>query len=199
MALGARGAAALQSAFISDTVRKARELSSQADCFLFITGRSDLFPSLPEWRRLRQQGRDLGARVGRAFVRLFAHHRFAVIIGTDSPELSPLLLRRAMRELETSDAILGPCPDGGFYLIGLRRLPRARRKGLFHGIRWGTSRAFRDMLRKLSERSLMTAVLEPLPDVDRPADLMLLRKKLKRHLALRRLAPATWRFISRMA
>jgi len=52
------------------------------------------------------------------------------------------------------------------------------------------------MARNLSESGLITAVLEPLPDVDRPADFMLLRKKLKRHLALRRLAPATWRLIS---
>jgi len=195
-ALGARGAAALQSAFISDTVRKARELSSQADCFLFLTDRSYLLPLPPEFHRLLQQGRDLGARLSRAFERLLANHRFAVIIGTDSPELSPLLLLRAMHELESSDAVLGPCPDGGFYLIGLRRAPRARRKGLFHSVRWGTSRAFRDMARNLSESGLITAVLEPLPDVDRPADFMLLRKKLKRHLALRRLAPATWRLIS---
>ncbi len=196
MALGARGAAALQSAFISDTVRKARKLSSLADCFLFVTGGSDLFPSLAECRLVRQQGRDLGARLSRAFARLFRNHRAAVIIGTDSPELSSRLLRQAMRELETSDAVLGSCPDGGFYLIGLRRSPRARWKGLFHSIRWGTSRAFRDMARNLSERGLITADLEPLLDVDRPADLVLLREKLQRRRSLRRLAPATWRLIS---
>jgi hypothetical protein len=52
------------------------------------------------------------------------------------------------------------------------------------------------MLRNLTERGLITAVLEPLPDVDRPADLTSLRKKLERHRALRRLAPAAWRLIS---
>ena len=137
--LGARGAAALQSALISDTIQKVRELSWRVDCYLFLAGRSALFCPPSHWRRAYQKGRSVGARLARAFGRLLANYQAVVIVGTDSPELSIRLLRQAWRELRTSDAVLGPCPDGGFFLIGLRRSPKVKPDRLFNAVHWGTS------------------------------------------------------------
>jgi glycosyltransferase A (GT-A) superfamily protein (DUF2064 family) len=61
-----------------------------------------------------------------------------VVIGTDSPLLPPRFLREALAELQACDAVLGPCPDGGYYLIGSRRLDAST----FCGIRWSTPHAF---------------------------------------------------------
>jgi len=190
--LGARGAADFQGALLTDTIRKVETLSRIAARWLFRTGGT--FPTLPlarNWKLARQQGRNLGIRLERAFRRLLSRHPSAVIIGTDSPLLPPRLLRQALDELRACDAVLGPCPDGGFYLIGLRHLPR----GLFRGVRWSSRFAFRDVLVNLSSRGLISSVLSPLPDVDRPADLLGLAQQFFGQPAARRLAPATWGFV----
>lgn len=140
---------------------------------------------------LPQRGHDLGQRLERAFRHLLRRHVAAVVIGTDSPLLPVRILRTALGELRLCDAVLGPCPDGGYYLIGLRRLDT----GLFRGIRWGTRFAFRDTLRNLFQRDFCCSVLEPVADVDRPRDIRRLARELAQCRAARRLAPATWRIL----
>jgi glycosyltransferase A (GT-A) superfamily protein (DUF2064 family) len=118
-------------------------------------------------------------------------HTAALIIGTDSPLLLPHMLRLAIRELILCDAVLGPCPDGGYYLIGLRRL----QVGIFRDIRWGSAFAFRDTLQNLLGRDYSCSILPPFVDVDRTRDLRRLAAVLARSRAKRHLAPACWNFL----
>ena len=104
------------------------------------------------------------------------------------------MLRLALKELHTTDAVLGPCPDGGYYLVGLRRTCR----GLFSGLRLGTAFAFRDTLGSLLAHGFSCSVLEPCPDVDLPKDLTALKESLAGNPATRRFAPRTWRFLSKI-
>jgi rSAM/selenodomain-associated transferase 1 len=190
--LGRQGAADFQAALLTDTIRKVETLSKIAARWLFGAGGSLRVRGLARgWKAARQRGRDLGTRLDRAFRQLLALHPAAVVIGTDSPLLEPRTLREALRELRACDAVLGPCPDGGFYLIGLRCLPR----GLFRGVRWSSRFAFRDVLTSLSAHGLITSVLPPLADVDRPADLLVLAQRFFLLPAACRLAPATWDFV----
>ena len=197
--LGPEGAATFQAALLSDARRKVAAMRGIAR-YLFVLANGPLGFAMCRQGRARnhtytlagQQGRDLGERLERAFHQLLRCHWRALVIGTDSPELSARALRQALQELRCCDAVLGPCPDGGYYLIGLRRLKR----GLFRGVRWGTSFAFRDTLRNLIERHFSCSVLEPLLDIDRPADFRRLSKSLSLSPQLRRLAPATWSFVN---
>ena len=192
--LGASGAAEFHAALVSDTVQKVNRIAKHAVRYFFLAGL--LFPpALAGYNRQRQRGKDLGARLERAFQFLFRHHTSAVIIGTDSPELPPTLLVRALRELRFCDAVLGPCPDGGYYLIGLRAHSKQGLRSVFHGIRWGGSFAFRDTLSSLLGRGFICSILDPCADVDRPADFRRLRRNLERGRAARRGAPAVWRFM----
>lgn len=143
------------------------------------------------WKLVRQRGGDLGERLARAFRRLLSRHPRAIVIGTDSPLLPPRKLREALSELRACDAVLGPCPDGGFYLIGLRCLP----PGLFRDVRWGSRFALRDMLRNMLRSGLACSVLEPVPDVDRPQDFRALAAQMGKRRDLRRLSPALWGFL----
>jgi rSAM/selenodomain-associated transferase 1 len=197
--LGPEGAAALQAALLCDAVRKAARLRGVAR-YLFFAGRAPSgwmnFGGRLETARyvvVPQRGADLGERLKRAFRQLLGHHPSAVVMGTDSPALDAQRLRQALDELSCCEAVLGPCPDGGYYLIGLRRFSR----DLFRGVRWGTSFAFQDTLRNLMGCRFSCSVLEALPDIDRPADFRRLAKSLSRHPQLRRLAPATWSFVRR--
>jgi hypothetical protein len=95
-------------------------------------------------------------------------HRGARLIGSDCPELRAADLRRAARLLAGGcDAVLGPARDGGYVLIGVRRLtPR-----LFEGIEWGGSGVYAATAQRLEAARYRWRALRPLGDIDRPEDL----------------------------
>lgn len=119
-----------------------------------------------------QRGRDLGERMHHALSRALRRHRAAIIIGSDCPALRPAHIRRAARWLAGgADVVLGPAEDGGYVLIGARRVsPR-----IFAGIDWGTGSVYARTVEKLSALGYRWRALEPLWDVDRPQDLERLR------------------------
>ena len=190
--LGPRAAAELQSALILDTVAKVNQLAEQAVCWLFAAGgKIPEFPGRADWKLVAQRGRDLGERLEVAFRRLLQSHTKAVIIGTDSPLLSPRLLRLALSEIRTCDAVLGPCPDGGFYLIGLAR----EAPGLFRDVRLGSRHAFGDARRALLGRGFSCSILPIVSDIDRPRDLKEIAKGMTQRPVLRAASAALWAYL----
>jgi len=198
--LGSRGAAKFQAALISDCIRKVNALAGGASHYVFLAGTGSPAPAalLSRYTLVRQRGADLGERLAHAFRKLLRRHAVAVVIGTDSPTLAPRVLRTARRELRVCGAVLGPSPDGGFYLLGLRRTQRAKTGDLFRGVRWGSAFAFRDTLRNLLRHGLACSILEPCADVDRPEDFRWLVSALVGSRPLRRGAPAVWRFVKEL-
>ncbi len=89
-----------------------------------------------------------------------------IIIGSDVPGITPSRIRRSFRLLAGADAVIGPSPDGGYWLIGLRRMPRVPRA--FSGVRWSSSDARSDTLRNLA--GLKIATTDTLSDVDTAHD-----------------------------
>ncbi len=214
--LGAQGAARFQAALISDTLHKVAGLRRWVKPYLFLAaspipfGRSHAEAILyeqplagagiSEFSVIRQQGRDLGERLENAFRRLLRFHPSCVVIGTDSPLFPARILRQAVGELGACESVLGPCPDGGYYLIALRRpADPGRLRSIFRRVRWSTAFAFSDTLRNLLGRGLSCSVLEAFPDVDLPRDLQRLKEDLTRNRKARRLAPATWNFVKNLA
>ncbi len=116
--------------------------------------------------RTAQGPGDLGARMARVF-----HNRPpgpVCIIGGDIPGIVRGHAAQAFRTLGNHDAVFGPAPDGGFWLIGLKRIgpPPAT---LFRNVRWSTRHALADSMATLP--SHRTALLATLRDVDTAADL----------------------------
>ena len=177
-AVSAAGAAEIQKACIADTLRMAGKVRG-CDLFLFGAGDAAYFQALarraPSGQpRLRapklwpQRGRDLGERLENAFRQVFGRgYRRVVVIGTDTPWMGAARIGEAFRALAQNDLVLGPCRDGGYYLLGLRRfLPE-----FFRGIPWGTSRACRATLRAARRCGAKRKILRMDFDLDRPADL----------------------------
>lgn len=107
------------------------------------------------------QGRgDLGARMARALRRLPPGP--AVAVGSDVPEIAPRHIVAAFRALGANDAVFGPSPDGGYWLIGLRRRPAP---SAFRGVAWSTERALAETLATLP-RNARVGYLEALEDID---------------------------------
>jgi rSAM/selenodomain-associated transferase 1 len=125
--------------------------------------------------RLRSQGRgDLGERMHRAFTLVLKEHRSAILIGGDCPALRPADLRAAARALRGGmDAVLSPAEDGGYALIGLRRVSSR----LFRGIEWGGSDVLAQTRRRLVRLGWRWKELRTVWDVDRPEDVERLRKE----------------------
>ena len=107
------------------------------------------------------QGRgDLGRRLTRLMARLPIGP--VVVIGADAPGLKGGDIAEAFRALGSADAVFGPAPDGGYWLVGLRRGSRALDP--FGGVRWSTALALADTLGNLAGRRV--SLLRVLEDVD---------------------------------
>ena len=73
---------------------------------------------------VRQRGRGLDERIAAAMGEAYARLPVPVIlIGMDTPQVTPELLASAIRPLVrgTADAVFGQADDGGFWLLGLRQ------------------------------------------------------------------------------
>ncbi len=102
------------------------------------------------------------------------HHKYAILAGSDCPVLQASHLRRVMRMLiDGCDAVFIPAIDGGYVLIGVRRLDRM----LFSGIQWGTETVMQQTRERMRQLNWRWGEEEPLWDVDRPADLDRLRRE----------------------
>lgn len=181
--LGLHRASELYKLFIQDMVEEMSNLSGNSlalaytpreaePIFKKITPRSVLlFP---------QEGADLGERLTNIFQRLFDEGYEQVhIINSDSPDLSHRLVKRSIRLLSDpqTEVVLGPCTDGGYYLVGLRRpIPE-----LFVEIPWSTDLVLEKTLERAGYLNLTYALLEPWFDIDTYDDLLqLLTRTQKR-------------------
>jgi uncharacterized protein len=110
---------------------------------------------------------DLGARMLAAFESALATHARVLLVGSDCPALTTHHLRQAERALrDGADAVFAPCEDGGYALIGMRRVDA----GIFDGIAWGGDSVMADTRERLKRLDWNWSELEILWDVDRPED-----------------------------
>ena len=114
-----------------------------------------------------QSGAELGARMLAAFESALASCPRVLLLGSDCPALAARHLRQADRALrDGADAVFVPCEDGGYALIGLKRVdPR-----LFEGVAWGGASVMEDTRARLQQMRWRWRELETLWDVDRPED-----------------------------
>src|SRR3990172_6019982 len=124
-----------------------------------------------------QAGSDLGDRLHRLFTVLLGRgHPGVIIIDSDTPTLPSTYLLDALDRIqnESTDLVLGPAEDGGYYLIGLKRPCRS----LFDNIPFNCPSVLTETLRRASVQRLEVATLPSWFDVDTPSDLLRLRNDL---------------------
>ncbi|WP_220448709.1 TIGR04282 family arsenosugar biosynthesis glycosyltransferase [Nonomuraea mesophila] len=116
---------------------------------------------------LPQRGRGLDERLAAAFED--AHRLLpvpVVLIGMDTPQVTPDLLADAVALLDGRDAVFGPANDGGFWLLGLREPDPA----LLLGVPMSEPDTGEVQRRRMEEAGLSVASLPCLTDVDTMAD-----------------------------
>lgn len=121
----------------------------------------------PTYLRRFPQGRgNLGDRMQRALNLPGAGP--ICIIGADIPGIGGAEIARAFDALGHADAVFGPAPDGGYWLIGLKRICPAP-PDLFNNVRWSSEHALSDTIATLPDARI--AFVETLRDVDTVDDL----------------------------
>jgi len=103
------------------------------------------------------------------FAALLTDHDRAVIVSGDVPHLPADTVRRALRALDDADVVLGPGPDGGYYLIGMRA-PH----DVFTPITMSTSSVVNATIALARSKGLQVATVERLTDIDEAQDLLAL-------------------------
>ena len=90
-----------------------------------------------------------------------------MIIGSDCYELSTALIDLAADALIKTDVVIGPANDGGYYLLGMKKLQR----GLFDNVAWSTDSVFAQTVAALESLKLRYEKLQVLHDIDTLDDL----------------------------
>jgi len=130
----------------------------------------------PDFGLTPQIGEDLGERLDNVLTRcLNDGFRRAVIIDSDSPTLPAEFVGQAFAKLDDADVVLGPCDDGGYYLIGLTR-PQPR---LLREVPMSTPNVLRDTLALAEQEGLRVALLPTWYDVDTVQELWRLQRELR--------------------
>lgn len=128
--------------------------------------------------RIPQGNGDLGDRMGRMFRSMPCGP--VCIIGGDIPDVRPAHIERAFRKLGDHDAVFGPATDGGYWLVGMKRVS-AVPVGLFQNVRWSTEHALADSVKSLAGAKM--GYCDQLSDVDSLEDLRMLQHRVRRGLA----------------
>ena len=127
-------------------------------------------------RVVAQTGEGLAAGLTSVFAHFAAMGQQRIIaFNSDSPHLPASVLQRAFEALATSDVVIGPTHDGGYYLVGAK----ATHPGLFNGDGMGTSSALETLLGRVRAQGLSVQLADPFYDIDVASDLIRLDEELR--------------------
>ena len=121
------------------------------------------------FKKRLQSGNDLGERMQNAFAYVFENgYDEGVIIGTDCFELTSSIINDAFSHLKKHDVVIGPATDGGYYLLGMKKLNTK----LFQNISWSTAHVMQQTLAICRKEDLACHLLQELSDIDDEKDLI---------------------------
>jgi rSAM/selenodomain-associated transferase 1 len=152
-------ATALAQAAVADTL-DAVASTEVARTFLVLDGKP--WASIPrQIKVLPQRGAGLGERLAAAFADVGGP---ALLIGMDTPQVRPAMLRQGLLALagDDVDAVLGLSSDGGYWAIGLRHSCAE----VFRGVPMSQPHTGAIQRRRFQELGLTTERLPVLRDVD---------------------------------
>lgn len=175
--LGKENCVGLQWAFLRDL----SAVYEKTEAALFVTYTPD-----PRWEELcavfpqavdffPQNGAGLGARMDHAIQNVLRQgYDACVLTGSDLPLLTERHLASAFLALERADVTLGPTPDGGYYLVGMKKPCPA----IFRRQVYGVSSVYENALAAAEEAAVTVCPAAPCGDVDTPEDLRELWRRI---------------------
>lgn len=169
---------AIYRAFVEDTVDLARLMRVRTVAVCPAGDESDLSQWLPpDVEIVPQHGAGLAAGLYSTFEQLCTEAgRRVIALNADSPHLPADALQAAFAALGTHDLVVGPCDDGGYYLVGARQAY----PGLFDAAAMGRDSACAALLAEAHRQGLRVTLSVEHYDIDLPTDLKRLAEDLSR-------------------
>ncbi len=201
--LTAYEAAELNKCFLSDTAAAISSVTIKTDALGIAvytpigaeSAYTDILP--PDFSLLAQRGESFGRRLYFAAVDLFkCGFESVCLIDSDSPTVPAGNFTQAVKLLSCPGdrVVLGPCEDGGYYLIGLKKPHRE----VFRRIDWSTARVLAQTRRRAHEIGLEIKLLPTGYDVDERSSLHRLCRELLANTASADIAAHTRKFLAKL-
>ena len=172
--VGMAYAAELAAAALLDSLDACAKAFGPDRCWLSLSGdlagavRGDeLTAAVRGWTVVPQRGEDFGERLVNAHLDAGAVDGAVVQIGMDTPQVTAAHLADVADGLDRHDAVLGDAPDGGWWVLGLRRPGVAT---ALRGVPMSTPRTGADTRAALEAAGLAVGSTTRLTDVDTVAD-----------------------------
>lgn len=116
-----------------------------------------------------QEGENLGVRMKNAFSKGFEDgYERIVLIGSDLPDINETHINNGLKALKEYDSVFGPAVDGGYYLLGLKKLYHS----VFDDKPWSQPNLLEETLQELKTKAITFSILETLNDIDTFEDLI---------------------------
>ena len=170
-------ASALYESFLLDTLDQMRQVDDAQRVIAYLD-ECDYFQRLvPDFELIPQHGHDLGERLDNALTLYLSRgYERVIIMDSDSPTLPSEYLSRAFSILsDGADVVLGPCDDGGYYLIGIKK-PTPR---LLREVHMSTPTVAAETMALAKEEGLHLVTLPMWYDIDDVASLSRLIKEIE--------------------
>ena len=146
---------------LNHTKQVTKNLSCDNAVYYSVKVRENDIWNATTYQKHLQDGNDLGIRMHNAFQQAFSTgYEKVIIIGSDLPDLTSEHINEAFEKLNSNDVVMGPAEDGGYYLLGIKKL----HANIFQHKDWGTSTVRKHTLNDLQNESVF--LLETLNDVD---------------------------------
>lgn len=172
-------ASGLYECFLRDTLNQMRNVddTQRVIAYLPLDARDYFHRLAPDFDLIPQNGPDLGSRLDHALTSYLSQgYERVVIMDSDSPTLPATHLSQAFAALANgADVTLGPCDDGGYYLIGIKR-PAPR---LLLNVKMSTPTVTADTITLAQEDGLSMSLLPTWYDIDDAASLLRLIREVE--------------------
>ncbi len=142
---------------------------ANADKYVFY---SSFINEKDEWdstifKKYLQNGTNLGAKMQHAFEQVFNYgYEKACIIGSDCPQLAADIIDESFIKLNTTDVVIGPAKDGGYYLLCIKKVYAE----IFQNISWSTEDVLSETIAVCNQLHLPYFLLAELSDIDTEND-----------------------------
>jgi hypothetical protein len=176
-------AAVINVCFLRDTTENIAAVSASGVSAGIVSytpvGDEALFDNLlpADFALIPQRGDGFGERLFATAEDLLACGYSSIcLIDSDSPTVPAAAFEQAVAELARPGdrVVLGPSDDGGYYLIGLKRI----HSNLFESVNWSTATVFAETIAAANTANLETVILPLWYDVDDAATLKVLTAEL---------------------
>jgi hypothetical protein len=157
-------ASALYECFLFDTLDQMRRVDDAQRVIAYLNEPEYFHRIAPDFELLPQKGHDLGSRLDNALTFYLSRgYERVIIMDSDSPTLPAAYLMQGFHILsDGADVVLGPCDDGGYYLIGIKK-PAPR---LLREVHMSTPTVASETIALAKEEGLQLVTLPVWYDVD---------------------------------